>query len=135
VWQVACTPLMMKEIKEIAKLPEKEESQRNLTVAVRVRPINDAEVEYGCTDILHVINVENMVVLMDPSDDPDDILRANRSREKQYVFDLSFGPASSQKEVYEQTTKDLIESVIDGYNATVFAYGPTGLLSILTYPF
>jgi len=117
---------MMKEIKEIAKLPEKEESQRNLTVAVRVRPINDAEVEYGCTDIVHVINVENMVVLMDPSDDPDDILRANRSREKQYVFDLSFGPASSQKEVYEQTTKDLIESVIDGYNATVFAYGPTG---------
>ena len=37
---------------------------------------------------------------MDPSDDPDDILRANRSREKQYVFDLSFGPASSQVYYY-----------------------------------
>ena len=34
-----------------------------------------------------------------------------------------------QKEVYEKTTKDLIESVIDGYNATVFAYGPTGVSS------
>lgn len=33
-----------------------------------------------------------------------------------------------QKEVYEKTTKDLIESVIDGFNATVFAYGPTGKL-------
>lgn len=37
-----------------------------------------------------------MVVLMDPCDDSDDVLRANRSREKQYVFDLSFGPAATQ---------------------------------------
>ncbi len=35
-----------------------------------------------------------------------------------------------QKDVYEQTTKDLIDSVIDGYNATVFAYGPTGIMTI-----
>ena len=40
-------------------------------------------------------------------------------------LDLNLIPL--QKEVYERTTKDLIESVIDGYNATVFAYGPTGL--------
>ena len=32
---------------------------------------------------------------MDPTEDPDDILRANRSREKQYVFDYAFdGPAT-----------------------------------------
>ncbi len=37
-----------------------------------------------------------MVVLMDPCDDPDDILRVNRSRERQYVFDLALGPAASQ---------------------------------------
>ena len=37
-----------------------------------------------------------MVILMDPCDDPDDILRANRSREKQYVFDIAFGPAATQ---------------------------------------
>jgi len=28
--------------------------------------------------------------------------------------------------VYEATTKCLIDSVLTGYNATVFAYGPTG---------
>lgn len=28
--------------------------------------------------------------------------------------------------VYQATTKSLIEGVISGYNATVFAYGPTG---------
>jgi kinesin family protein 18/19 len=28
--------------------------------------------------------------------------------------------------VFESTTKDLLDSVLDGYNATVFAYGATG---------
>lgn len=31
-----------------------------------------------------------------------------------------------QEVVYRATTKGLIEGVISGYNATVFAYGPTG---------
>jgi kinesin family protein 18/19 len=37
-----------------------------------------------------------MVVLMDPAEDPDDILRANRSREKQFVFDCTFDGVSTQ---------------------------------------
>ena len=31
-----------------------------------------------------------------------------------------------QGEVYESTTRSLLDSVLDGYNATVFAYGATG---------
>ncbi|XP_054655801.1 kinesin-like protein KIF19 isoform X3 [Dunckerocampus dactyliophorus] len=69
---------------------------------------------------------EKMVVLMDPMEDPDDVLRANRSREKTYVFDVAFDYLASQEEVYRATTKGLIEGLISGYNATVFAYGPTG---------
>lgn len=37
-----------------------------------------------------------LVVLKDPNEDQDDVLRANRSREKQYIFDCAFGPNSSQ---------------------------------------
>ena len=37
-----------------------------------------------------------LVVLKDPNEDQDDILRANRSREKQYIFDCAFGPNSNQ---------------------------------------
>ena len=44
-----------------------------------------------------------MVILMDPSEDPDDILRANRSREKQYVFDRSFDGSATQVSIIIQT--------------------------------
>lgn len=37
-----------------------------------------------------------MVVLMDPSEDPDDILRANRSREKTFIFDMVFDQKATQ---------------------------------------
>ncbi|ELK37066.1 Kinesin-like protein KIF19, partial [Myotis davidii] len=67
-----------------------------------------------------------MVVLMDPMEDPDDILRAHRSREKSYLFDVAFDFTATQEMVYQATTKSLIKGVISGYNATVFAYGPTG---------
>ena len=42
------------------------------------------------------------------------------------MFDVVFGPDSTQEEVYNETTKHLVENVLNGYNATVFAYGATG---------
>lgn len=33
---------------------------------------------------------------MDPMEDPDDILRANRTRERQFMFDVAFDGSSSQ---------------------------------------
>lgn len=40
--------------------------------------------------------------------------------------DRNFPVCCEQEEVYRATTKGLIEGLISGYNATVFAYGPTG---------
>lgn len=68
------------------------------------------------------------IVLRDPNEDTDDILRANRSREKQYIFDHVFSPEASQKDVYETVIeeKTIIDTVLSGFNCTVFAYGATG---------
>ena len=67
-----------------------------------------------------------VVVLKDPESECDDILRRNRSREKRYAFDQVFGETSSQEMVFNSTSKFLLPAVLNGYNATVFAYGPTG---------
>ncbi len=69
-----------------------------------------------------------LVVLMDPNDDNDDILRANRSREKKYIFDQTFNQQSTQRDIYDATVKakSMVERVLNGYNCTVFAYGATG---------
>ena len=33
---------------------------------------------------------------------------------------------SSQKQIYDETAFPLVESVLNGYNGTIFAYGQTG---------
>ena len=40
-------------------------------------------------------------------------------------FDKVFPPSSTQSDVYE-VLKDCAESVVSGFNSTVFAYGQTG---------
>ena len=41
------------------------------------------------------------MVLLDPFVDPDDILRANRSREKHYVFDHAFDQMATQVRILD----------------------------------
>jgi len=54
------------------------------------------------------------------------VLRVNRSKEKQYAFDFVFDKDTTNPEIFEKTTKFLIPGILDGFNATVFAYGATG---------
>ena len=50
----------------------------------------------------------------------------NQIKYQQFFFDHVFDKNTSQQEVYNKTTKPLLESIIEGFNATVFAYGATG---------
>lgn len=43
-----------------------------------------------------------------------------------FSFLVAFSEKATQVDVFEKTTKTLVDSVIKGFNATVFAYGATG---------
>eukprot|EP00743_Colponemidia_sp_Colp-15_P005744 GILK01006174.1.p1 GENE.GILK01006174.1~~GILK01006174.1.p1 ORF type:complete len:1244 (-),score=306.03 GILK01006174.1:383-4114(-) len=101
--------------------------QSNILVAVRCRPMSLKERVANHREIVKILDGK-VVVLLDPVTESgtEDVLRINRSREKQYAFDYAFDATTRQEEVYLHTTKFLMDGIINGYNATVFAYGATG---------
>lgn len=85
--------------------------------------------------IRKVINVvDDKMLIFDPPD-TNPMVRMQRAafptnttriREHRFVFDRLFDDTTAQEEIYANTTRPLLDSVLDGYNATVFAYGATG---------
>lgn len=99
--------------------------QHNIHVAVRCRGMLPQESRDGGRAIIQVLNGK-LVILEDPhTTAADDYLRINKSKERRYAFDEVFDYKSVQTQVYEGTTKALISGVLEGFNATVFAYGAT----------
>lgn len=104
-----------------------QQGSSNTLVAVRVRPFSKREVEANFKDVVKVLSA-NLVVLLDVSTEaaPEEAFRLNRSKEKQFAFDIVLDSTADQVEVYVKSTAFLVEGVLNGYNATVFAYGATG---------
>lgn len=57
----------------------------------------------------------------------------HRSKEQRYAFDKIYRNHQSETvhfwaimQIYLETVQPLIKTVLNGFNATVFAYGPTG---------
>ena len=97
--------------------------EMQMLVAVRMRPLWQKEDDAGdvrCVSVLQgkVVNV------VDPW--YDEVINPNRQKEKRYAFDVVFDENVGQLEVFEKTSKGLVSGVLDGYNASVFAYGATG---------
>ena len=98
----------------------------NILVCIRCRPLSSSEKQLSSNETIRIMD-SKMVVLIDPIEynGPTKIFK-NRSREQTYAFDFAFDKNCSQYTVFENSTKFLIDGVVNGYNATVFAYGATG---------
>ncbi|KAE8750629.1 hypothetical protein FOCC_FOCC002609, partial [Frankliniella occidentalis] len=88
-------------------------------VAVRIRPHRPDEGQR----VVHAVN-EKTVILEDPP--PSGSRARARGPSRQYLCDKVFEEDATQEEVYASTTRPLVDAVLRGYNATVFAYGATG---------
>jgi len=47
------------------------------------------------------------------------------NRNNKYRFDHSFGPSDDNQDIYENSVRDSVISAMEGYHASVFAYGQT----------
>ena len=53
--------------------------------------------------------------------------KANDSEpQKEFYFDAVFNDSVTQKYIYDTCAASVVESVLNGYNGTIFAYGQTG---------
>ncbi|PHH77649.1 hypothetical protein CDD80_379 [Ophiocordyceps camponoti-rufipedis] len=85
----------------------------------------------GLRSVIKVVD-DRCLVFDPPEDNP--VQRFTRSviptskkvKDQVFAFDRVFDENTTQADVYEGTTRNLLDSVFDGYNATVFAYGATG---------
>ena len=84
-------------------------------VAVRVRPMNKREEAENSEICVEVDSSTNQISVTSKKVDT-----------KTFQFDYVYPMTSTQREVYDQVAFPIVESIFQGYNGTVFAYGQTG---------
>jgi kinesin family member 18/19 len=66
------------------------------------------------------------VVVIEKFGVPNGHLKSQQSSMKEYAYDIAFPDDAGQDEVYAKTVKDIVPTILNGYHATIFAYGATG---------
>ena len=107
-------------------------SEESVLVVVRCRPLNAKEVEKeletsgnkndeqrdfsGCVRMTTSLG---LVEIRKPGSAATDPLKG-------FTFDAIYDWNSTQNDLYEETFAPLVNSVLNGFNGTIFAYGQTG---------
>ncbi|XP_014243876.1 kinesin-like protein KIF18A isoform X2 [Cimex lectularius] len=114
--------------------PTPQDENSKVKVFVRVRPFNEKEHSCGCK----VINVvDNNTLVFDPKETNEPfffrgVVQKSRDINKRankdmlFEFDRVFDEEASNEDVFNVTTKEIVKSIFEGYNCSVFAYGATG---------
>jgi len=95
-----------------------QELRGNIRVFCRVRPLLPFELNKGYRSCV-TFPEEGQLIVHQADKKSDDII------EHFFEFDQVYDPETSQEEACEDTS-EYIQSVMDGYNVSIFAYGQTG---------
>lgn len=95
-----------------------------------MRPLNSREQQSGSNGaatnnnnrVWRVLSKYNSITQCTPAGKPLPERIHNRTF---FSFDKTFGESSTTRQVYEDTSKGIVESVVRGLNGTIFAYGQT----------
>ncbi|XP_057270386.1 kinesin-like protein KIF18A isoform X2 [Pezoporus wallicus] len=113
---------------------KEEDVCNHVKVVVRVRPESQKEKDSNFTKVVHV--VDQHILVFDPKEEEVSFfhrkkmthrdINKRQNKDLKFVFDTVFAESSTQLEVFEHTTKSVIDGFLNGYNCTVLAYGATG---------
>ena len=84
-------------------------------VAIRVRPMNQHEKTQN-SKLCVSVDVPNSTVSV----------ISDKNEQKTFPFDYVYPMETTQREVYDQVAFPIVDSIFQGYNGTIFAYGQTG---------
>ena len=95
-------------------LKDKSESVK---VVMRCRPLTPKEMEDQRECIVNVDMDIGSIQVYNPQ---------NIKELKSFTFDHTYDWRATQQLIFEQTALPILESIMEGYNGTIFAYGQTG---------
>ena len=108
--------------------------QDTIIVSVRIRPENSKEHAQGYP--LVVQSIDGKMLAFDPKPEQEPffgprvankrVKGRHKHKDLTFAFDNVFGESSTQREVFEATTRKVLPSVLEGINCSIFAYGATG---------
>ncbi|KAG2931182.1 hypothetical protein PC118_g2583 [Phytophthora cactorum] len=111
--------------------PERVEEQDSVKVCVRIRPLGAKEKQGQTKSCIRIAasfdglsSSKTTVSSRDGSNRGPQQLIVGKDRA--FTFDNVLGVTSSQTETYRLCVAPLVQGFLDGYNATVLAYGQTG---------
>uniref|UniRef100_A0AAY4DUI4 Kinesin-like protein n=1 Tax=Denticeps clupeoides TaxID=299321 RepID=A0AAY4DUI4_9TELE len=97
----------------------KSKSSETVKVVVRCRPMNEKERAANYERVVSVDVKLGQVSVRNPK-------TSSHELPKVFTFDSVYDWSSKQVDLYDETFRPLVDSVLQGFNGTIFAYGQTG---------
>jgi kinesin family protein 5 len=94
-------------------------AETSVGVFCRFRPPNERERALAQAGVGELEYLPQQVVLHEGP-------KRSKKGARKFNLDRVFDPASEQATVYEVVARDMVESIVHGFNGTIFAYGQTG---------
>lgn len=80
----------------------------NVRVAVRLRPLNSRERLAGATELIVCNPISRQIIA---------------GSEHCFTYDAVFGAESLQDDLFQELSKPLLDTFMNGFNCTILAYG------------
>lgn len=97
----------------------RDEREKNIRVLIRTRPT-----PHFATKNLNLDTIENMITIHVPKTEDKGLINSQKESWT-FKFDKILHNIS-QDEIFEYSTKEIIQKSVEGQNGTIFAYGQTG---------